>query len=277
MDNQFKSERTFSLHAVDINGEYLLIRAYNKGDSNLDVLFTGISYIESKDFFIGIGIRLATAEERKNLNQTLNFKDSTIDNYYVMSSGGEQFVIRAKSLSVFVNTLDFERYYDHSLDVGEYELIYEIINDGAKEHRNSELYAALYPDEPLKKEYNYPYESNRTFHLWAAGLPHFGLLLKSISQEDKTIDIFLTGVNYIAIKTQLDGIRIELPTLEEQAYLQKKCHLRHHETSKTSVICSNNTRFFIRAAFLSIIEHNSKADGYNCLIGKKDFGKLIHQ
>lgn len=278
MRTLFQSPNYFSLSAADVNGNYLLFRDYTYGKEGLntvDVLFEGCSYLESKNFFHGIDIRLATQEEENRLSQRLNFDKTADDHYYLITSEKQSYVIRARSLSVFENSLGLKKY--HEVLPEESEMVFESVSKGREEFWNDEANAYINPEyfEMRKRVYE-PFESNRSFQLWAVDSTHYQLYVKSIHPQKKTLEIAGWAFDYIEMKTQLDGIRIEDPRPEEQAYIQQRCQIEDPDDVKINVICSKGERFFLVAASTSVYESDSKADGYTSLLREEEFGRMIY-
>jgi hypothetical protein len=105
----FSSGRVFRLWHFAVSHSQLLIRSVRgEGDpasKNLDLIFTGVYYMELVEVFAGLEIEKPTDDELLRLQVRSGFKQDTGHKLYVLSSGGYRRYVGAASLRIQENDL----------------------------------------------------------------------------------------------------------------------------------------------------------------------------
>lgn len=93
--------------------------------------------------------------------------------------------------------------------------------------------------------------------------------------DNKNIDLFFYATSYVEIKDFFRGVQIESPSKKEIAYLKQRTTI--DERTNAYVITSENKRYFIVAASLSIFENELPPLEKYKTLKTVDFGILIYE
>jgi len=103
MKNSFESESIFRLWDYNVSLDTMLIRS-NNDEGNVDLVFWGVYFLQSKTMFKGIKIQEATI---KDYELVKNYTANKNEKLYVLESEKEFFFIGALGLSIHTNNLEF--------------------------------------------------------------------------------------------------------------------------------------------------------------------------
>jgi len=116
----FRSQRTFRIWDYSVSHSQLLVRsAHDQSDEctdNVDLIFSGVFYIALADIFRGLAVRSPSEAELDDIEERSGVAEDATHRYYVLTSGGREYVVGAASLRIDTNrvppwqtVLDFPR------------------------------------------------------------------------------------------------------------------------------------------------------------------------
>ncbi len=114
METNSFSDRTFQLWEYHVSHGSLLIRSPRGEDrrSNIDIICTGVEYLDVPRFLRGLEIAAPTLHEVQDLSKRVG-KQLTSQVVHILASAGERFRIVSGTFSVDENEVDiFESPFD---------------------------------------------------------------------------------------------------------------------------------------------------------------------
>ena len=105
----FSSDRIFRLWDLRVSHSQLLIRSPKEdsdvGSKNLDLIFTGVFYLDLVELFRGLEVDKPTEEELSRLQARSGSKKDAGHRFYVLSSSRNRLYVGAASLHIEHNDL----------------------------------------------------------------------------------------------------------------------------------------------------------------------------
>jgi hypothetical protein len=102
----FTSDRTFKLWDYRVSHEQMLLRSPRTPqiETNIDVVFWGVEWIELPTVLAGVGLMAPDADEAAAI--TRRHKGVEDGSLYCIASGGDRYFIAAQGFRVLQNVLD---------------------------------------------------------------------------------------------------------------------------------------------------------------------------